>query len=670
MFLQAATVGNISVLDACITSGMDVNIVADDKSSALHCAARSGHSSAVQYLLNTGADREARNEKHRTPLHEAVISRIPDTVNLLIKSGAQLYSSKVTVDTLGQSGSQEILKLCLSHLGERIPHDMMYKILCAASRDGQILTVAAILSLFQHHVNDVETSDGANERAAWETRSQRPDIPGASESTDLLQYTPLHFATAEGHLEIIQLLLKHQPTININYRQTTPLHVAVRAGHTNVVEFMLSLPDIQVNSADYKDLTPLHLSAQRGSLEIVGLLLKHAGIDIHSRNYLEQTPLHLAASSGHVEVVELLLKHPRIDINPGDFRQITPLHLAASSGHVEVVKLLLEQAGIDINSRDSSQSTPSHLAASLGHVEVVKLLLQQAGIDINSRDSGQSTPLYLAACSGQVKVVTLLLQQDGVDTRCYDSRQLSALQIAGLRGHYNVAQVLLDHEEMLEINDMTIPPLAREYLPPCEVMERLLRHPDFRDVNLLDTADYWGYGLLHTAVRKGECDVIRVLLNHKDIDVNLRPSGYSKKTPLLLATELGQPDAVKLLLQHQNIDMNLHVSSWFRDIGHKDLTPLQLAKEEGFSEIVDLLVAKGAEDYESPLLLPSNNHDAVPDPRTYKSQVANPAVFYDEVDDYSFLDYYEVGRTEDEVEASNREYIPWLDTVLQSNSTT
>jgi ankyrin repeat protein len=120
MFLQAATAGNLSVLEACITSGMDVNIVADDKSSPLHCAARAGHASAVLYLINRGADIEARNEKDRTPLQEAIIGRSSDAINLLLQSGAQLDISDVTVNVLAQSESQEILKLCFDHLGEDI----------------------------------------------------------------------------------------------------------------------------------------------------------------------------------------------------------------------------------------------------------------------------------------------------------------------------------------------------------------------------------------------------------------------------------------------------------------------------------------------------------------------------------------------------------------------
>jgi hypothetical protein len=77
-------------------------------------------------------------------------------------------------------------------------------------------------------------------------------------------------------------------------------------------------------------------------------------------------------------------------------------------------------------------------------------------------------------------------------------------------------------------------------------------------------------------------------------------------------------------------------------------------------------------DYESPFPLPSNNHDDVPASRTYRSPVANPAVFDDEVEHYSFLDgyfYHDGESEEDEIEASNGESIPWLDTVLQSHST-
>jgi ankyrin repeat protein len=218
MFLQAATADNLSALQTCIASGTDVNIVADDKSSALHCAARAGNPSAVQYLLSFGADTNAENEKGMSPFQEAIRSKNLETVDAFCQSGALLHGSPATVDSLAQSESKEILLRCLSHLGENIPHNTMYDILCIASRNGHVHTVKVLLSLFEDSRKKSDTAENTPDCAAWETRSKRPNESGALEIPTKHRYTPLHQAASKGHLKIVQLLLQHQTNINLRFK--------------------------------------------------------------------------------------------------------------------------------------------------------------------------------------------------------------------------------------------------------------------------------------------------------------------------------------------------------------------------------------------------------------------------------------------------------------------
>jgi ankyrin repeat protein len=532
MFLQAATTGSLSALKTCIASGFDVNIVADDKSSALHCATRSGNTTAVRYLLSIGADTSAKNEKGISPFQEAIKSGNLETVNLFCQSGAHLDSSMATVSSLAQSECKEILLQCLVCLGESIPHNMMYDILCIASRDGHVHTVIALLSLFEDSGRSLDTARNAPERAAWEIRSKRPDESGALKDMSKARFTPIHEASRKGHLNIVQLLVEHQVDLNLRCKGETPLISAARRRALNVVTFMMSLPGI-----DIKCLGPVNVSL---------------------------------------------------------------LHCAAEHGWVEIATSLLDHAGIDVNSR-------------LGYV--------------------RRTPLHLAAISGRLEVVLLLLQQENTDTRCRDSSRLTALQLATLYGHYQVARVLLNHEETTAVNDARISTLEQELVFPCEIMEKCLSHPDFLNINLRGNS--WASrtpGLLHSAVRKRECGVIRILLRHKDIDVNLWDNS---NTPLSLAAELGQTEAARLLLQHQNIYVNLEGGR-----GYTLLTPLQIARKKGASEIVELLLAKGARDDESSASLPAHNNATVSDSNIHESRVETLAENDLEVQSHPFLDEY------------------------------
>jgi hypothetical protein len=219
MFLQAASAGNLTAIRLCIASGIDVNIVADDRSSALHCAARAEQTAAVQYLLSTGADASAKNEKNLSPFHEAIRSKNLETVDAFCQSGTHLDNSTDTINSLAQSESNEILLRCLTYLGESIPCDFMYSVLCIASRDGYFHTVKALLSLFEYARQRFDTAENAPDYAAWEIHSQRPNQSGTLENKPVKHYTPLHQAARKGHLKIVQLLLEHQTDINPGHKE-------------------------------------------------------------------------------------------------------------------------------------------------------------------------------------------------------------------------------------------------------------------------------------------------------------------------------------------------------------------------------------------------------------------------------------------------------------------
>jgi ankyrin repeat protein len=557
IFLQAATAGNLFILQQSLSVEVDVNILGDDKCSALHCAARAGHTSVVQYLLNNGADLQATNWKHRSPLHEAILGRNLETVNLLVQSGGHLDVSEITEYCLAQSGSEEILKSCLNHLGESITPDMMYNILSIASKDGHVLTVAALLSLFEKDVNNVDTTDKTLQRAVWETLSRRPDVLGAPEPMRVLRFTPLHLAASKGYLEIVQLLVKHGSDINLPVKFVTPLQLAAREGHEDVVGFFLSLPSIQVNRVGDWGYTPLQRATKHGRVEVAKLLFDHGGTDISIS---------------------------------GGWEEMTPLHLAATSGHLEVVKLLL--------------------------------------------------------------------QQPYIDTRCCNCYNQTPLQLSALYGHWEIVQVLLDYEDNDVVDIICLQAVPSRPVVPSDIVKRLLRHSDFQNINLGDKLDRLHQGgLLHMAIRKGDYDVVRCLLGHENIDVNL-PTWFSGKSPLSVAAELGQTNAVKLLLEHKNIDVNLHDK-----LGR---TPLQISRKKAFGEVIDLLLAHGAMDHNTTTLSADNDLGTATESNTISVDVEDSAERDLDIRPYTFLDGNvddASGYVEDGTEAFNGNST-WLDTLL------
>ena len=132
--------------------------------------------------------------------------------------------------------------------------------------------------------------------------------------------TPLMYAAAGGHIEVVKLLLKAGAKVEAeDYYGDTPLIYASKKGEGNIeiVKLLLNA-GAEVEAKDSLGRAPLILASKQGHVELVKLLLK-SGAEVEVKNRWGDTPLIRAALNGHNEVVQLLLKaganiHGRIDL--------------------------------------------------------------------------------------------------------------------------------------------------------------------------------------------------------------------------------------------------------------------------------------------------------------------------------------------------------------------
>ncbi|KAH7175991.1 hypothetical protein EDB81DRAFT_674526, partial [Dactylonectria macrodidyma] len=124
----------------------------------------------------------------------------------------------------------------------------------------------------------------------------------------------LHIVSRYELTQLLSVILQKadQLGIDINCRDHygwTPLLWATEQGHDTIIKLLLDTGKVDVNARDkYDGGTPLWRAAERGHETIVKLLLDTGKVDVDARDkYNGGTPLWRAADRGHETIVKLLL---------------------------------------------------------------------------------------------------------------------------------------------------------------------------------------------------------------------------------------------------------------------------------------------------------------------------------------------------------------------------
>lgn len=189
-----------------------------------------------------------------------------------------------------------------------------------------------------------------------------------------------------------------------------------------------------------------------------------------------------------------------------------------------------------------------------------------------------------AAQQGNINTIRNCLQQ-GVNVNTRNRIQQTAIILASLHKHYDCVQILIEAGADINMQDNIC---ANPFLLSCLTNDLTLLNlilPANPDLNRLTR--FGGVGLT-PACEKGHINIVRELLTRTDINVN--QTNYVGWTPLLEAIVLNdggetQQAIVRLLLEH---GASPHMTDKYGK------TPLELAREKGFSEIAELLIASGA----------------------------------------------------------------------------
>lgn len=386
--------------------------------------------------------------------------------------------------------------------------------------------------------------------------------------------TPLFWATQNGHVEIVKFLVQQGAKVNVTTSTgDTPLHIAAQKGHLSIVEFLSGVEGIHIDARNIDGDTPLLLASQMGHREIVQLLIQHKA-NVNIADFDDYTPLSVATQENHIAITELLLQNGSLVNAVRKENGVSSLYLAAQEGYLELVKLLV-QHGADINVSSKFGTTPLLIAIENGHIPITQFLMQQKA---SLAASHNGTPLFFAALRGHVEIVRILLALPEVDINKGNSLGCTPLRVAAQNGHLAVVKLLVENHADVHDggSDGATPLLMAAQVGHHKIVQYLAEHGANINVKIKN-----GSFPLYMAAFNGHKDVVQLLLS-LGADVNER---YSSETPLRAAAEKGHLAIVRLMVENH---ADIHT-------GDSDgATPLFMAAQNGHQDIVQYLLSIGA----------------------------------------------------------------------------
>jgi ankyrin repeat protein len=388
---------------------------------------------------------------------------------------------------------------------------------------------------------------------------------------------------------------------------------AAKQGDRNAVQSLLNGP-AKKDVAGAEGRAALIWAITRDDVEMADLLLR-AGADPKAANEYGATALYAAADNADAAMTKKLLAagaDPNAALNSGE----TPLMLAARDGRVDTVHALLE-GGADPNAKEKNGEQTALMWAIAGRHSAVAKELVQNKADVNARSKGGSTALMFAARGDMESARTLLNAGADPNLQIPDWGG-TALIIASTMGKADIVEALLDKGAdpnyrdknsftalHSAVRDSDYGEDAAQRARAVATVKVLLAHradPNARlhqekpTVRGLDELQFEGATPLALAAEVNNLDAIKVLVAG-GADPNI-PTAMGT-TPLMLASgaatdvqrarsieERGLAvETARYLVEH-GADVNA--------VGEFGWTPLHAASYQGLTDVIELLVSKGA----------------------------------------------------------------------------
>ena len=355
--MRAVEDGNIEAIELFIQQNADVNHICVCRVTPLLLAVRNNDIDTVNILIKYGADPNfvPKHRAGKTILMESAIKDNKQIMEALLNANARIndvtkYTGNNSLIFAAAQGAIECLKILLQR-GSNIDHQNSNgeTALIMAAKFG---SVESIQILLQHNasinVQDHSKRTALMIAAIWNNPDSIKMLIDSGANLDI---------TDNEKWDALMLsLMNHED-------DTCPL-LLIRSG--------CSLHNVTLSGYTH---TPLQMCVEYNRITVIKEMIEH-GVNVNQCTF-NYTALWFAANLCSEELVEILLK---ANASPNIGR--SPLIIAAKySDNFDCIKMLLE-AGADVNRTDHHFGSFLRIGANQGSLEIVKAALD-AGSDVN-----------------------------------------------------------------------------------------------------------------------------------------------------------------------------------------------------------------------------------------------------------------------------------------------
>ncbi|KAL1864709.1 hypothetical protein Daus18300_007511 [Diaporthe australafricana] len=419
-----------------------LDIQSDGPNSLLEAAVAEGDTSLVEILLDAGADMEFKNSNKQTVLSMAVYKQQTDVVKLLLERGVDVSNRDSRgwtplLISIYYNSSTETLRLLVdsgANLNDRLgsPGDTsgptaLHLAMNNANRD-KLRTLLEFHTSIDLNLRDAHGNTPLLAAGKWDSpqivECQKLLVRAGADVNDtnsdgecLLMKSSYWAETASAvHDFLLSRPEIHVDTVSPKYG--TPLQVACRNGHIQLVNKLIRrgadvnlaipafAPTALISACLPWDLYKEQNKAVEGKEWAVRELITHgAEANFMSKNSTTFTNALCAASfCGRVGIINFLLDSGASAQQKDPMGRLA-IHFAAANGLRNFQAVALVYTGDivagDIVAGDKADKNALHWAAQFGHVETIKAILERLpktkrNTLIDCRDKDGWTPLAFA----------------------------------------------------------------------------------------------------------------------------------------------------------------------------------------------------------------------------------------------------------------------------------